>query len=135
MMRSEPPTVQPDSTIDSLVHDQIMGTDDHAFPVVENGQLVGLITLEDVRKVSRDNWGTTTVRDAMTPTEDLVMVTADEDAADTLNKLSRRDVRQLPVVENGGSLAGVLRRRDIVRWLQLQSEEEGRGFGGSRPRI
>jgi CBS domain-containing protein len=35
--------------------------------------------------------------------------------------LTRRDVRQLPVVENG-RLLGMLRRRDIVRWLRLQSD-------------
>jgi Zn-dependent protease len=32
-----------------------------------------------------------------------------------------RDVRQLPVMENG-SLSGCLRRRDIVKWLQLHGE-------------
>jgi hypothetical protein len=31
------------------------------------------------------------------------------------------DVRQLPVLRNG-NLAGLLRRRDIIQWLQLQSE-------------
>ncbi len=124
VMRSHPPTVKPDRSISSLVHDHIMQSDDHAFPVVDNGELAGVVTLEDVRKVSRDNWDTTNVREVMTPVAELTIVTTAEDAAETLNKLSRRDVRQIPVVEEDGSLAGLLRRRDIVKWLQLQSDQQ-----------
>jgi CBS domain-containing protein len=57
----------------------------------------------------------------MTPVDELVTVGPDDDAAEALNKLTGRDVRQLPVVE-GGELVGLLRRRDIVKWLQLHSE-------------
>jgi Zn-dependent protease len=115
MLRPNPPTVPSSSRVSTLVHDYIMGTDDHAFPVV------GLVTLEDVRSVSREAWDRTTVREIMTPAEQLTVVSTQEDAAETLNKLMQRDVRQLPVIHNG-HLAGVLRRRDIVKWLQLQSE-------------
>jgi predicted transcriptional regulator len=44
------------------------------------------------------------------------------DAVEALNRLQARDVRQLPVMRNG-SLAGLRRRRDVVKWLQLHSEE------------
>jgi Zn-dependent protease/predicted transcriptional regulator len=123
MMRSNPPTVTSDISVDQLVHDGIMGTDDHAFPVVDEGRLVGLVTLEDVRQVGRDRWGATTVGEIMTPADQLISLAPEEDAAEALTKLQERDVRQLPVTRNG-SLAGLLRRRDIVRWLQLQSELE-----------
>jgi CBS domain-containing protein len=123
MMRTNPPTVRPDSSVSELVHDHVMGTDDHAFPVVEEEQLVGLVTLEDIRSLSKDEWETTQVRQIMTPTDELVVVKTDEDAAETMTKLMSRDVRQLPVMDNG-HLAGLLRRRDIVKWLQLESESE-----------
>jgi Zn-dependent protease/CBS domain-containing protein len=119
VMRTNPPAVQPSSSISSLVYDHVMGTDDHAFPVLENGRLVGLVTLEDIRSVSRDAWDTTLVREIMTPAEKLMVVNASEDVAEALMKLRARDVRQLPVISNG-DLAGLLRRRDIIRWLQLQ---------------
>lgn len=121
MMRSNPPTVSPGISVDELVNDGIMGTDDHAFPVVSEGRLVGLVTLEDVRAIPRTSWGNTTVRQIMTPAEQLVSVTPEADATEAMTKLQRRDVRQLPVMQNG-SITGLLRRRDIVRWLQLHSE-------------
>jgi CBS domain-containing protein len=121
LMRECPPTVPSGISISELVHDHVMKTDDHAFPVVDDGRLVGLVTLEDVRTVSRQTWEDTLVREIMTSADRLVTVAPREDAAEALNRLMARDVRQLPVLENG-LLAGCLRRRDIVKWLQLEAE-------------
>ena len=124
MMRTNAPVVTPDITVGILVHEYIMGTDDHAFPVLEGDRLVGLVTLQDVRKVPRENWDQVRVREIMTPEDQLVKVAESADASEAVTKLSQRDVRQIPVVRNG-NLVGVLRRQDFVRWMQLQSEETG----------
>ena len=52
--------------------------------------------------------------------EDLVTIEPQADASQAFNKLMQLDVNQLPVVQ-GSELIGMLQRRDIVRWLQLQS--------------
>ena len=41
--------------------------------------------------------------------------------AEALDTLTTRDISQIPVVR-GKQLLGILRRRDIVRWMQLQSD-------------
>lgn len=74
-----------------------------------------------MRTVSHDAWDTTTVREIMTPVDQLVTVSPDEDAAQALDKLAQRDVRQLPVLRDG-QLVGLLRRRDIVTWLQFHAK-------------
>jgi CBS domain-containing protein len=43
------------------------------------------------------------------------------DSNEAFQKLAQRDIRQMPVIENG-QLVGMLRRRDIMRFLQLQSD-------------
>ena len=121
MMRTDPPTCLPDCSVNRLVHEHIMRTDDQAFPVLDDGRLVGLVTLEDVRRVSRHAWDTTTVSEIMTPADQLTVVTPDKDAAEALNKLVQRDVRQLPVLRDR-QLVGMLRRRDIIKWLQLHAQ-------------
>jgi Zn-dependent protease len=121
MMRVNPPVCSSRCTVGRLVHDHIMGTDDQAFPILEEGRLAGLVTLEDVRQVGRDAWDTTTVQEIMTPVEKLIVTSPDEDAGRALDKLSSTDVRQLPVMSDG-NLVGLLRRRDVIKWLQLHAE-------------
>lgn len=122
LMRSEVPSAQPDASISDLVHERIMGTDEHAFPVLEGDRLVGLVCLEDVRKVPRETWDTTRVSEIMTPAERLTAIGPNEDSGEALSELGEHDVNQLPVVQDG-RLVGLLRRRDILRWLQLHSEQ------------
>jgi Zn-dependent protease len=121
MMRSEPVTVSTGVPVSGLVSDYVMGSDDHSFPVMDDGRLVGIVTLEDIRSISKNAWERTNVGQIMTPAEELEVVDPDEEASEALNKLARRDVHQLPVVSEG-RLVGLLQRRDIVRWLQLHSE-------------
>ena len=66
-------------------------------------------------------WNTTTVKEIMAPEQELDMITPRDDAMDAFQKLARKEMRQIPVVKNG-KLIGMLRRRDILRWLQLRSE-------------
>jgi Zn-dependent protease/CBS domain-containing protein len=119
LMRTNPPTVSADITISTLVYEYIMNRDDHAFPVEVDGELVGLVTLEDVRAIGREQCDTTYVRDIMTPDSRLATLPATAEADEALHQLSQLDVSQMPVVENG-RLVGLIRRRDIMKWLQLQ---------------
>ncbi len=136
VMRSNPPTVPSTVSISTLVHDYVMSTDDHAFPVVDDGKLMGIVTLEDIRSVTRNTWDTHTVQQIMTPADKLVIAAPEDDAADALDKLADQDVRQLPVVREG-QLVGLLRQHDILKWLHLQSDrrqqlppEQSRQIGG-----
>jgi CBS domain-containing protein len=70
------------------------------------------------------------VADIMTPRSELTTVGPDDDAAEAWDKLLGADVQQLPVVSDG-ALVGTLRRRDIIKWLQVHSEL-GRGMSSSR---
>ncbi len=121
LMRSDAPSVSPDLSISQLVDDYIMGTDERSFPVLDGERLAGVVSLEDVRKVPRQDWDTTLVRQIMTPGDKVDIVTPREDMTEAMEVFNRRDLRQLPVMQDG-HLVGMLRRRDIIRWLQLQSD-------------
>jgi Zn-dependent protease/CBS domain-containing protein len=127
MMRRQAATVSPDCSISDLVHKHVMDSDERAFPVAQNEQLAGMVTIDDIREVSKDDWDNTSVRQIMTPSNELVTLDMQDDASKAFNKLAQRDVRQLPVVK-GSDLLGLLRHRDIIRWLQLQSDTELKDF-------
>ena len=120
LMHLDVAAVSPDLAVNALVHDWIEGTDQLTFPVIDNGQMVGLVALEDVRKVKRDSWETAVVGEIMTPTQELALVTPGQTLGEALDKLSRGDLRQLLVVESG-RLIGSLRLVDIVSWLRFKT--------------
>jgi CBS-domain-containing membrane protein len=122
LMRTTVPTVPATISIGDLVHEYVMRTDERAFPVLRDGDhLIGLVCLDDVRKVPRRDWDTTRVQDIMTPRDQVAVVRPDEEAAEAFTVLTSRDVNQVPVVQDG-QLVGMLRRRDVLRWLQLHAD-------------
>jgi Zn-dependent protease/CBS domain-containing protein len=122
LMRSDVPAVPPTISVGDLVHRYVMGTDERAFPVLDNDQLLGLVTLEDIRKVAPESWETTAAREIMTPAAQLAVVRPQDDVTMALDQIMLRDVRQVPVIADG-RLVGLVRRRDIMRWLQLQTPQ------------
>jgi len=120
LMRRDPIAVYPELSVTTLVDEYFMAGSDRAFPVVDDDKLVGIVTMEDVRNVQREHWARGRIRDIMTPAAQLVVATPEETTAAALEKLSQRDVEQLPVIDRAGLLVGIIRRRDILRWLELQ---------------
>ena len=125
LMRAEALSVPPHLTVNALVYDYIMNTDERAFPVLDGDRLVGLVSLMDVRNTPREQWDTTTVSQIMTPADKLTVATPREDASQALSDFASRDIRQIPVVQEG-RLVGMLRRTDVMRYLQLQTEMAAR---------
>jgi len=123
LMRRHVPTVTPQLPVRRLIDEWILGTDERAFPVMSGNDLVGLVCLEDVRGLPREEWDRATVADIMTRAEHLATVEPDEDVSDALRKLTSNNVRQMPVVDHG-HLVGLLRQRDVMKWIELQSNLE-----------
>jgi Zn-dependent protease/predicted transcriptional regulator len=120
MQRGSFLTVPPDLSVDALVQDRLIVADQQAFPVADGERFLGMVTREDVRRLPRESWGETKVRDIMTGVATLAVAAPDEQATAAFEKLAAREMEQLPVVE-GERLVGLLRRRDLVRWLDLQN--------------
>lgn len=121
IMNPDVPVVSADLKVEDLVEKHIMKTDNQAFMVFDGDNMVGLVSIDDVRKLSNEERQNKTVRDIMTPSKELVVVAPNENAAEALDRLQNRSIRQLPVVK-GNRIVGLLRRKDILRWLELQSQ-------------
>ncbi len=120
LMRANAVTVPPSISINELVYNYIMNTDERAFPVLDGDRLVGMVSLGDVRQIPRSEWDVTPISKVMTPADHLTVATPFEDVTQAMNDISAHDVRQVPVVQDG-RYVGVLRRADIMKWLQLHS--------------
>lgn len=137
LMRQDFVVIPPSLSIARMVDEHLMRTDQRAFPVLDDDRLAGIVCLDDVRTVDRDVWSEVAVGEIMTPLAALETVRPDEELTQALRAFSRRDVEQLPVVQDD-RLVGVLRRRDILKWLELQAprgeHREQHRQSGAHPR-
>ncbi len=121
IMVPDVPAVPPGLSLKELVYGHILGTGRRCFLVVDDDRLLGLITLQDIRKVPQDAWATTSVDDIMVPTARLRVVRPDDSATSVLQIMDEQDVAQLPVVDDG-RVAGLVGRDAILRLIRARAE-------------
>jgi len=112
--------VSPQMRISTLVNEHVMPSGQRAFPVEEEGRLLGMVSLRDLQKCEPSAWERMTVKDIMTPAAALATVGPDQDAVEALAVIGRRDLNQLTVVRDD-ELVGLLRREDVLKWLSLHA--------------
>ena len=120
LMRTRLDRVWPTLTLDDFVRDHVMADDQTSWPVEQDGVLLGLCTFDDVRRVPREKWPYTQVGQIMTPTSELSALAPEAGAEKALEELAKREVEQLPVLDHG-HLLGLIRRKDLLRWLTLHA--------------
>jgi Zn-dependent protease len=117
--------VAPELPLDQFVGRYVLGHADQGFPVLllpdaETPQpLLGMMTLRDLRRFQFQEWGRTRVREAMTPLDRLSSLAPEMPAGEAFRALLESGEDQLPVTE-GALLLGVLRRRDLLGYIERQ---------------
>jgi Zn-dependent protease/predicted transcriptional regulator len=111
-------SVTPELPVDRLVDEYVLHSDQRAFPVIRDGQMAGMVSLEDVRKIERGTWPAHVAGDIMTPLDALVRLGPQDDAQQAMDLLAKAGVNQVPVIEQG-QLRGLIRREDVLKWLSL----------------
>jgi len=124
-------TVTPDVSVRELIG--TMFRERHTgYPVEVNGEVVGLVTLEDARAVKEVERDAYTVRDVMST--ELVSVAPELDVMDALNELQDNSVGRLIVTDADGEFRGLLTRSDIMTALSILRSSEESGLGANRLR-
>jgi Zn-dependent protease/predicted transcriptional regulator len=121
VMTRDCPPIDPNLTVEQLIHDYILTSGRRCFPVVEAGSFLGIMAFQDVKDVSRDQRASTTVRDAMTPLDKLKLVGPNDELSGVLELLTTADVNQVPVIENG-RIIGMVGRDAVLSFIQVRGE-------------
>lgn len=120
-------TVTEDTSITDLV--SRMFDERHVgYPVVRNGDLIGMVTLDDagaVAEVERDAYR---VEDVMSA--DIETISPDADAMDAFQRMQQTGVGRLPVVDETGSLVGIISRTDLMRAFNVIQKGGPQRSGG-----
>lgn len=112
--------IPPDTTIDQLVHGNILTSGRRCFPVVSGSQILGMMTLHNVKAVPREQWSTETVKEAMTPFDKLKWVRPDEELSSVLRILTEDNINQVPVVQDN-TIVGMVSRENLLNFVNIRN--------------
>ena len=121
VLRTDFQPLDPTLTLAELVDNHLLGGNTRYFPVMAGQEILGLVTLTDLRKVPREDWGKTTVYRAMTPLSRLRTVGPRDELMTVLQMMATADVNQVPMLDNQ-ILLGFIERGDVLRYMQVRRE-------------
>ena len=123
-MVADPVSVAPSLSLEDLVGDYIYRYHFKMFPVVDEGRLVGCVTLNQVKEVPREERGRQKVRDLAKGCSEENSIGPDEDVMKALTLMKRTNKSRLMVVD-AGRLVGIISLKDILGFLSLKVDLEG----------
>lgn len=118
VMREDFPSVTPGSSLKMIVDDMMVGRGERAVIVALGDAVQGIITVNDIRRVPREEWANIPAQRIMTPRANIVTVDARSSAVQVLTLLGEKTLNQVPVLDEG-RMVGLITRREILDRLQL----------------
>lgn len=103
-----------------LARDYIINSGQQYFVIIEDGTLLGIVTLSDIR-IPKELWGSTTISQVMTPSNELKTANPNQPAVDLLEEMDECDVNQIPVLEKG-RLIGMVIEDSLIRLLAARAK-------------
>ena len=96
------------------------------FPVVSRtGEVVGCVTTQRIKTIPRQEWRLRSAVDVMEPASPENTISPDMDAMQALSLMNRTARSRLMVAERG-KLVGVLALKDLLNFLSVKLDLEGR---------
>lgn len=124
-------TVSPETDVIDIVR-LIIDTGLSAFPVIEKGKLLGIVSRTDILKVIEDLLGEREVRNRHIMSSNPVTVSEDEDVDSAATKMRGLGETEIPVIDKSNHLSGILRLDDIAaETFRRQKQSIRGGYMGS----
>lgn len=122
---SSPPVLAPaDLSLEQMGHSYFLAGRHPRYPVVEDGRVVGLIDIERVNDVRRDQWAHVTVGEVASKSLENAVVRPEASVDSVLPRLEPGGPGAVLVVEDG-RLAGIVTRSDVIRLVMDITRDRG----------
>ncbi|MDG6218666.1 MAG: site-2 protease family protein [Candidatus Thermoplasmatota archaeon] len=115
IMRRDIESVSPDSTLRD-VYNSMEKNKQFTYPVIAENEIVGIITIQDLQNIERNNWGEIHVKDVMN--ENVSTVSLDEDTFSVFKKIMKGNIERLFVKDNN-ELVGMISRNDFIKAIRF----------------
>jgi Zn-dependent protease len=116
VMESDPVRIPLGTTVTDAVHDYLLRHDHDAFAIEDHGHIVGVVTLESVRKLPRNDWSTHRIEGVMSPVTKDTIVDPHASMDTVLNRLEESP--EAIAVGRPDHVVGIITRWDLATWLR-----------------
>jgi Zn-dependent protease/predicted transcriptional regulator len=120
VVSSDSPIVTDNLTLREFADEQIVSGQNWQRFLVTNsdGQLVGTISVDNMRTYPRQLWSETQIKDVMGPIVESATVQADKPLLEVMQLIEQQKLSALAVIRNNGVLVGILEKPAILSLLQ-----------------
>jgi CBS domain-containing protein len=111
-------SMSPELSLQSAVEEFFVAYGYGGFPVMEEGQVVGLVAVEDVQAVPQGLWSWRTVKDVMRPASPDLFIAPEASMMQAMERMMHTGYDRL-VVTDAGRPVGLVTRSGVAQFLQL----------------
>lgn len=120
IMLTDCPRVEPVMSLQKLVTNNLLKSDQHYFLVAGGSRIIGLISMDEVETVPRQHWENTTIGMAMKPIREYPAVSPNTGLLEVFKTMTESNIDLMPVMEDG-QLVGLVGRNNILTFLQVNA--------------
>jgi Zn-dependent protease/predicted transcriptional regulator len=133
LMRTTGATVPANASLRALVDRWFVRRDEGVLAVFHFDEFAGIVSMDDLARVPREQWDDRAAREIMIPAKEVAKLSPEDAAFEALRTMGAAGVGGLHVLDEEGTLIGMLYERDVARWVALQTPVM-RSDGGDRAR-
>jgi Zn-dependent protease len=112
-------TASPDLSLDRLISNYFLRYGYRGFPVTTNGEVLGLISLSNVKDISEEERVHKKVGQVMAPLEHEMVIGPDTRVEEALKRMSQAKLGRL-LVMRGGEFLGMITQSGLLRFLEIK---------------
>jgi Mg/Co/Ni transporter MgtE len=113
VMRTPVVSIEPHVTINEFIERTLAQHRQTNFPVALGGRLHGILALERLRAIPKEEWERLAVRDVMSPIDETHFVTVRASLAHVTQQLEHNEFHWLAVIDGDGQLVGSVTKEDL----------------------
>ena len=122
IMHTEFISLDPSMSIEDAVRKEFKHYDYGAFPVTKGEEIVGLLTLSEIKRIPRIRWDDMKVSTIMYEISKKNSLQREESASVALTKMVKTKLDLLPVVENT-TVKGIVTQDDLMKIINDTTEK------------
>lgn len=115
--------IPPEMKVTDFINKVLNNNHHTSFPVVQERRLHGMLLLDELKPVPRDDWSRLEAREVMRPVDGSMFMNASTTMADARSIVSNNGLGHAVVLDSNGLIVGYVSLRDVDRQPQVPNRE------------